>query len=358
MSPPPKTAAAEGDVVARATEWFECVSSAFDSAARATGIVERGYALGGVNVLLRFAGSALVPAMTAAFEHLPKPATGARRDLIINLFDGATAGPLPHPPWGAAAYGARGEIRGYNAGPVRTVYEAYDQTFRMAHLDRQSGLFWVRDAASVPYYERGAPLRTVLHWLLGRFGLQLAHAAAVGDNVGAVLLTGRGGSGKSTSALTCVGSALRYLGDDYVLLESDANSTVVHSLYSAAKLHAEQLDRFPQLRSYIDNSAQLSTEKGLIFLGRELPGALATTLPLRAILLPRIVGGEATRVVPATSGAALAALAPTTVFQLPGDGKRSFDMLSTIARRTPCYWLELGTELRRIPAAIAEVLRS
>ena len=38
------------------------------------------------------------------------------------------------------------------------------------------------------------------------------------------LLAGRGGSGKSTTAITCVDAGMQYVGDDYVLLTRDANS--------------------------------------------------------------------------------------------------------------------------------------
>ena len=41
-------------------------------------------------------------------------------------------------------------------------------------LDQQAnlGLFWARDAAAIPYYERSSPLRNLLHWWMGR---QLVH---------------------------------------------------------------------------------------------------------------------------------------------------------------------------------------
>jgi hypothetical protein len=217
-------------------------------------------------------------------------------------------------------------------------------------------LFWIRDAALVPYYERSAPVRTLLHWLFGEHG-QFVHAAAVGDSRGVALLPGKGGSGKSTSALACIGSDLRYLGDDYVLLVPGPSGTVVHGVFSTAKLHAKQIEQFPALQRCVDNATQLATEKGLLFLARDFPEALSRSLPLRVILLPKVTGGVATRVVPATQAAALAALAPTTVFQLPGDGRRTFDALTAVVRETPTYWLELGTNLNQIPEAIARVLQ-
>ncbi len=48
------------------------------------------------------------------------------------------------------------------------------------------------------------------------------------------MIAGPAGSGKSTLALACALQGLRYLGDDYVVVDV-ANGPIVHSLYSSAK---------------------------------------------------------------------------------------------------------------------------
>jgi hypothetical protein len=78
--------------------------------------------------------------------------------------------------------------------------------------------------------------------------------------------------------------------------------------------------------------------------------------PLRALLLAVVTGETETRVRPASAAASLAALAPTTVFQLPGDGAEAFARLGALVRNIPSHRLELGTDLAAIPDAIAGVL--
>ena len=53
---------------------------------------------------------------------------------------------------------------------------------------------------------------------------------------------------------------------------------------------------------------------------------------------------------------ALAALAPSTIFQLPRAGNEAFKFLATFARQLPCFSLEVGTVLSTIPAAIEGLL--
>jgi hypothetical protein len=340
----------------RAAAYFEKLYDAFTRAERAAGAIDRHYVIGSLIVRFRFAGPALVSAMTPALAHL---ATDEIRgaDLTICMFDQASTVAAPAPAWGLEDYGPRGEIRGFNSSRIRTVYDAAERALRMADLDHSVAIFCVRDARAVPYYERGAPLRSIFHWMMGAHGRQLVHAAAVGMPSGGVLLAGRSGSGKSTAALACIGSPLRYAGDDYVLIDR-GSPPHVYTLYSTAKVHSEQVDRFPHLRALVDNSAHLATEKALIFLERHLPDCLSQGFPVRALLIPRITGGSETQLVRASPAAALAALAPTTVLQLPGEGRRTFETLAALARAVPSHWLDVGTDLRRIPEAIAEALRS
>jgi hypothetical protein len=121
-------------------------------------------------------------------------------------------------------------------------------------------------------------------------GLQLVHAAAVGNSNGGVLIGGKGGSGKSTTALTCLESKLNYIGDDYTLLGLDSGRPVVHSLYNSAKLNSDHVQRFPTLLPKVSNPDRLADEKALLFVNEHYPAKVATQLPVRAVLLPRVTG--------------------------------------------------------------------
>jgi hypothetical protein len=216
-------------------------------------------------------------------------------------------------------------------------------------------IFWVPDAREVSIHDRGAPLRTLLNWWLGAPDRQLMHSAAVGTPTGGVLLAGKGGSGKSTTALACLRSPLLYVGDDYVLVGTSPRPHVA-SLFSGAKLTDDALARFPHLAAAIDTPRRPDGEKALVYLHQHVPERLSAGFPLRAILLPTVTGRCETRLRPASAAASLAALAPSTIFLLPLAGRTALGAMAALARQVPSYVLELGTEIERIPGVILSLL--
>src|SRR5947209_5369755 len=81
-------------------EFFRALGAAFDRAAGAAGgPVERSFRVGGRRLLLRFAGPALLPVLTAPLEHLAVSSPG-RPDLTVYVWDTASTGVQPpRPPW-------------------------------------------------------------------------------------------------------------------------------------------------------------------------------------------------------------------------------------------------------------------
>lgn len=336
--------------------FFTAVQAAFQNAERATGHTpERFYNIGGYTVRLRFAGSALVPRIIPALEHLATE-PGPTPNLTIYLWDSSsTTTSMPSPPWNTEDYVTRGEIRGYSNGHIQTAFHIGPNILSLLNTKLNLGIFWIRDAAQVPYYESGAPLRTILHWWLNAHKRQLVHAAAVGTTNGGVLLAGKGGSGKSTTALNCINSELAYASDDYCLI-AVAPQPYVYSLYNSAKVNADNTHRIPHLISAISNAESLGEEKALLFLNEHYPEKVLSGFPLRAVLLPRVTGKPQTKLTLASPMAGLRALAPSTIFQLSGAGERAFRMMSQLVKQVPCYNLELGTDIANIPEAIVRLL--
>lgn len=337
--------------------FFESVYDAYQRAEQAVGgAIDRYYTIGGYTVRLRFAGPALVPFITPALEHLAASADMTRADLTICLWDSvSTFTSMPPCPWERDDYMARGEVRGFSNARTHTAVSGDVGAVSMLDETENLGVFWIRDACHVPTYERGAPLRTIIHWWMRQHGRLLVHAGAVGPHEGGVLLAGKGGSGKSTAALASLVYGWRYAGDDYCLLASNG-VPYVYSLYNSAKLNVTHLKNFPIMLPAISNPEELASEKALLYLYQHQPISLISGLPVRVILLPRVTGRPETVVTPAAPTAALQALGPSSLFQLPGTGQSEFRALADLVRKVPCYHLELGTELERIPETIMKVL--
>jgi hypothetical protein len=334
-------------------EYFQSVYELFKSAQQVTGSVERTYVIGGYCIRLIFSGEALL-SLTRALDHLASD-NSATPDLTICLWDSESSDQrMAARPWQEDDFLARGVIQGYNTERIYTAFQHGSGAVSVLDQEQNLAVFWAPNPA-VPYWEKGSPLRTILHWWLLSRGLQLVHAAAVGNLNGAVLIGGKGGSGKSTTALACLESKLSYIGDDYTLLGLNP-VPMVHSIYNSAKLNSDHVQRFPRLLPKIDNPEQLAQEKALLFVNEHYPSQVATQLPVRAILLPRVTGLPETGLKRVSVARALAALAPSTIFQLPRAGSEALKFLAIFARHLPCFSLELGTDLHAIAPVIEKLL--
>jgi DNA polymerase III delta prime subunit len=193
----------------------------------------------------------------------------------------------------------------------------------MWHEPTARAVFWTPGAEHVPWYERAAPLRTVLHWSLAGPGTHLVHAAAVAHERAGVLLAGPAGSGKTTTALACLEAGMGYLGDDYVVITGGARPRA-YSLYATAKAASETL-------------------------------ALLPGLGTARCVIPRVTPGECV-LRPVRSVDALRALAPSTILQHSHESAGGLAVMSELVRSVPAFELDLGDDIAPVPAVIAELL--
>jgi hypothetical protein len=326
----------------------------FDAAAAARGIVEQSILLGRLPVRLRFAGEAMVARIGGAFRHLElaEPRADA---LTIDLWDSASTG-IPGPPLLGEPLepDGIGPIYYYDEDGVRAL-SRWD-TLSVLDYEARHAWFWTSDPAEMRSWDWASPLRAIIHWWLGRHGILQVHGGAVGGPDGGVLVVGRGGSGKSTTTLSCLSSGLRYAGDDFVGMEVDPEPWV-HSLYSSGKLEPHHLQRFPSLMPAVANPVRTDEDKAVIYATEAAPRVPIGGFPLRAVLVPRVVASEPqTRVVPTSPAAALAALAPSTIFQLHPPQPDGLARMAALVRKVSCYSLELGSDIARIPEAITALL--
>jgi hypothetical protein len=334
-------------------ELLDVSSQAADAAG---GFDEYWLELAGRPVLLRFAGSALSDPLLPALAHLrTKPREEAA--LVVRVWDSeSTSSPAPRPTWELDDFREHGVIRGYFGEGFYTVYEWGPRALNVVDANRGEAFFWLRTAEQLGLPERGAPLRTLFNlWLSGE-EVQLVHGGAIGHTEGCVLLVGRSGSGKTSTALSCLESDMGHIGEDYCLV-AEGKPPVVASLYNSAKVEAEAIERLPDARSLVASMPVKEGDKALLDIHRNRPGKMMRSAPLRAVLLPRITGRPETVVEPSSAGAAMAAVAPSTMLQLPGNGAQAMRLLSSVVTSVPCLRLDVGTDPALIPPAIEAILQ-
>jgi len=335
-------------------QYFLAALDAFEHAAAVTGrLVDHSFILRGQTIRLRFAGTALIPHIVPALAHLAS-ASAQAPDLTVCLWESATSGiGLPPPPWPLADKTSIGEIRDCNPKKrVHALYQPKDQALSMLDTEENLAVFWT--ASQITYHESSSPLHAILSWWTGREA-QVVHAAAVGTARGGVLLTGKSGSGKSSTALACLDSSLLYAGDDYVLTTMDP-MPYAHSLYNSAKVDPAFMRNFPCLIPQISNTDRLQEEKALVFLYDCLRDKVCKGFPIRAVLSPVITGCKETTLREISPAVSLSSLAPTTIMQIPGSGQEALQAMGRLVSRVHNYALEVGTDLSGIPAAVTDLL--
>jgi hypothetical protein len=319
----------------------------FERAAEAAGgAVDLRLAVAGQPVRIRFAGSAAVEALSPAFAHLV-----AREDeppaLTLHVWDSGTRAPAETTGAGASYYSEQDGLR--------ALHQPASGVFSVLSAEADTGWFWMPDANGLPYWDYTAPFRHLLSWWLDAQGLRQVHGGAVGTEDGGVLLVGPGGSGKSTTALsTLLDERLRYAGDDYVAVGS-GRAPAVHSLYCSGKVHPKDLHRLPHLEPALADGAR-PDEKAVFYVERAFPGRSVAGFPLRAIVVPRVTDRRVARALPGTRAEALAALAPSTIFQLHPPARDALAWMAELVRRVPTFVLELGSDVETIPPALLRIL--
>jgi len=352
----PEPPVPDPDPPAEQEQFFNRVYAAFECAERKSGFPQkRYYFVAGHGLSLRFAGRELAPRMIPSLSHIAVPSCLGPFTTLC-LWDSASTGvPMPDFPHGPDDVTWRGEMVSMQKGPIRGSYSRAADMMSLFNTRDGRAIFWVRDAATVPYYETGSPMKNLLHWTLGQQGIQFIHGAAVGIADGCVLLAGPGGSGKSTTALSCLEAGMDYVSDDYCLVKAEPEPTAI-SIYSSGKINSADVDRFPFLGSIIKNTSRLEKEKALFLLLDRYREKIVNRRPLRAVIIPRVVDQAETRLIPTSSMEALNALMVSTVFQLPWAGQQDLDRMRPIIKQLPAYTLELGSDKTAAPKVLRELL--
>lgn len=349
---------APADVARQLGDYFVSLGEAGRAAGDRAGRTVVRLELAGRSVRLEVAGDPARQGLLPALDHAVRSVATAS-DFEVIVWDEATNGtPLPPPPWAWPQLGSAVRLslpaggEGYRIPPNRDT-----GSFAMLSLAERRAVVWFADAATLPWHERAAPLKQIWQWWSDTVGVRIIHAGCVGTEAGAALLVGRGGSGKSSTAVLAALAGLDYVGDDYCLLEP-VPEPVAHALYATAKLHADHLAQFPDLPPAAVLHPTEAGDKAVLFMEQATPGRMAARLPVRSVLAPRVTGVSRPRLERLSPAEAMRALAPSTLIQLYRHAGTGCGDLADLVRRLPCWRLELGGHLADVPELLRRHLEA
>lgn len=232
---------------------------------------------------------------------------------------------------------------------------------QLLHAPSRTAAAWLPPQGQLEAWELAAPLRNL--WsLLARHSeppAALLHAAAIDYGGRALLLTGPGGSGKSTTSLAALHQGARFLGDDFVwcsLASTHPMSSrpAVASLYRTAKLLPSSLthtlltsestsgqDGEKSVLCLSDSNQLLSSSSAVAWVVPQKPTTLsqASLSPLRPIELLR-------------------ALLPSSLFLVAGATRARHHILRELAQTLPAYALHLSPRLDENSALLRQLAES
>jgi hypothetical protein len=238
---------------------------------------------------------------------------------------------------------------------LRGFYHHEAPSWQFFDVDQATGVLTIPGPLSIPPWESGSPLRVFLHWMYAAANMRLVHAATLGHDGFGALIAGPSGSGKSATALAGLLNGLESAGDDYVLV-AQGPPVMAFPVFRVFKQ-----DRQGLLRAGIPARQFISTALNWHAKVEFDPVQLASKgitdrIEIRAIFIAEIARALKTAIEPATSREAALSLAPSGVFQLPGDAAEGFRFLASLVRELPAFRLRLSEDAREIADTVGSFL--
>ncbi|MEO6396381.1 MAG: serine kinase [Devosia sp.] len=283
----------------------------------------------------------------------PRFAQAEQRPLHLSVLDYVSHPQMPQSEWVGEMYGAILTAKGLAAGGYEGTYELPSRLWQIYEIGTGRGVEALHEPGRFEPWVASFPLRNFLHWAYQSIGWRIVHAGTLAVDGKGVMIIGSGGAGKSGTTLSGVMAGLDSAGDDYVAMNLEAGKVSASPVMRLMKQDHKGLARLgidPGARGLGVPNWQNKYEFDFEVLGA---GRRAQTIELKAILMPRIAHAERSSLRRAPAQAAMMALAPSNLQQLPGGWREAMAFTGEIARRLPAYYLDLGND----PAEIAGTIR-
>ncbi len=300
--------------------------------------------LAGIKVCIHLHRPALSNAFLMGISHLLiDPCVPDYEIDVWDLKDGKHT--FPKFDYGIEDVKVRGEIPLYCADGVDFAYYAHARMIHTLNENTKHGVVALVDGDSLPSFEIACPFRGIFSWILRSNGLALIHAAALADSGGnGCLVIGKSGAGKSTTAISCFLSGMKYIGDDLCALGLNQGSIHVYSIYCSGKTYKTEWSYIPELSSKAFQHKSDEYEKELYFFSND-KNNICLEAKLKTIFVPLKEQSSKSR---PTIAELIAITVNSTRELLPGAGFESLALICKAFKNSEIKYLNL-TEDRVCP---------
>lgn len=309
-------------------------------------------------IRLRFAGDAMFSSIFPAFKHISVSSEILIPDYTINIWDSlSTNVDFPKIPCSIKEIEIRGELRGYNSDEFESCYSTHSRMLSTIHHPSKVGNVCLMGDVKIPAFEVASPLRGIMHWILRRNKMVLLHTASVGTSMGSVLIAGRGGVGKSSTALRCLIAGMNYYGDDICGLSVQNGVPIINSLYCSGKVLSTDYLNFTEMENFIFKHNETDYNKE-VFLLNDFISKRENSHLITAIIIPYQNNSLEIGFEKISFAKALSIICSSSKFLLPGAGDEIFQVFSKVIKIIPCFQFNLGGNPKLIPEKINSLITS
>jgi hypothetical protein len=222
-------------------------------------------------------------------------------------------------------------------------------------VDRPSrrAVCWVTEKSAIKAWERSRPFLPALQAMFDDSSWLAVHAAALALNDRAILFAGPGRAGKTTLSLAGLSAGWRFIGDDYVLIDTREAAPAVAPLFATARLRDDMVARFPNLaEARVAISHDFDERRHELSL-RGFPELHGGPARLERLLFLERSGHPAPNFAPIRRSRVLAAMAANTFVATPGAREPRLRKLSRLLMAAPPARFDPGP---RVEDALAELM--
>lgn len=263
---------------------------------------------------------------------------------------------IPRVRWRQRYFSERDVEALLSKGRYRIHYLPDIQFWQFFDKTTRRGLQLMQTPDGFPKWDPGSPLRNFFHWSSSTRECGLAHAGTLAVEGIGIMLAGPGGSGKSGTVLSGLMNGLDTVGDDYILAHIIQEKVFAAPIFKTLKQDPDGIKRHALEQNENIPKTVNWQGKHQFYLDDIRPSNDVTKIEVRALCIPKIHGGNVTKIHNASHKDAFLALAPSGVSQVPGDRDNTFHLCATLARNLPCYHVELSTNPREISETIRKFI--
>jgi hypothetical protein len=314
------------------------------------------FKLGNELAYIHFSNDNIKRQMSRSIAPLLEQETNQLPALQIFCFEGNLENYSFHFPWTEQDFEMQGVIKDFNTDRFQCIYQHGSGAIIIFDNQTKEGIYYIESHRHIPYWETSRPFRAIFHWWTKHTPYQLLHAGGIGFSSSSMIISGKSGSGKSSTCLSAIlHPNLLIAGDDHIIV--DTKNRILYSLYQCTKVEHSNLDRMSYLKELLDNEFK-DEERSLLFVEEKMPGKLLKKSQLNFSIAPVVSMRTKTMIIESSPAASLKSIAPTTLFQLPLIREEAFAKCVSLVRETRNFQALLGTNPKEIADTLNDFLEN